>query len=125
MPSSGMGRIQALVFVGRTAFLKKHSAAVQDFMTDYLHGLQWLLNPTNRKAGVDLATKLTKRKRKDIDAFFLTRKDYYREPKGLPDLVTLQKNIDYLAANGWIPRTLDVKSLTDLSFVKEAQRRQR
>jgi len=124
-PSAGMGRIQALFFAARTEFLKEHRDAVQDFFTDHLRGLRWLLAPANRAAAVDLAAKVTKQNREVIDSFFLTRKDYYRDPEGRPDLEALQRNLDYLAAKGFIARKLEVDPSVDLSFLDEAKRRLR
>lgn len=124
-PSAGMDRIQALFFVARTEFLKEHRAAVQDFFTDYLRGLRWLLNPANRTAAVDLAVGLTKQKREVVDAFFLSPRDYFRDPDGRPDVESLQRNLDYLAAKGFIPRKLDVAPYMDLSFLDEARQRLR
>ncbi len=95
-PSAAMGRIQALFFAGRTEFLKEHHAAVQDFFTDYLRGLRWLLNPASRPAAVDLAAKITKQDRSVIDAYFLSPTDYFRDPEGRPDVEALQRNLDYL-----------------------------
>ncbi len=125
LPSEGMGRIQALFLAARTDFLKEHRAAVQDFITDYVRGLRWMLTPANRAAGVDLAVKVTKQQREAIDSFFLTRLDYYRDPEGRPDLEALQRNLDYLARKGYIPERLEVAPYADLSFLEEARRRLR
>jgi NitT/TauT family transport system substrate-binding protein len=83
-PSAAMGRIQALFFAARTEFLKKHPAAAQDFLTDYLRGLRWLLNAANRPAAVDLTAKITKQDGGVIDAYFLTPTDYFRDPEAAP-----------------------------------------
>ena len=122
-PSAGLGRIQGLFFAARAEFLKEHRAAAQDFFTDYLHGLRWLLNQANRPAAVTLAANLTKSNRETIDSYFLTPKDYFRDPEGRPDVDALQRNLDYLAAKNFIPRKLDVAPYMDLSFLDEAKRR--
>ena len=124
-PSAGLGRIQGLFFAARTEFLKENRAAVQDFFTDYLRGLRWLLNPANRPAAVTLAANLTRQNRDIIDSFFLTAKDYFRNPEGRPDMEALQRNLDYLAGRGFIPRKLEVAPYADLSFLGEATRRLR
>jgi len=125
-PSAGLGRIQALFFAARTDFLKEHRGAAQDFFTDYLRGLRWLLDPANRSAAVDTAAKVTMQKREVIDAFFLTPSgDFYRDPEGRLNMEALQRNVDYLSAKGFISGKLDVARYVDLSFLEEAQRRLR
>ncbi len=124
-PSIAMGRIQALFFAGRTEFLKEHHTAVQDFFTDYLRGLRWLLNPANRPAAVDLAANLTKQDRSVIDSYFLNPTDYFRDPEGRPDVASLQRNLDYLADKGFIPKKLEVAPYVDMSYLDEARQRLR
>ena len=124
-PSAAMGRIQALFFAARTEFLREHRDAAQDFFTDYLRGLRWLLNPANRPAAVDLAAKITKQDRSVIDSYFPSATDYFRDPEGRPDLESLQRNLDYLGAKGFIPRRLEVAPYVDLSYLDEARRRLR
>ncbi len=124
--SAGLGRIQALFFAARTDFLREQQPALQDFFTDYLRGLRWLLDPGNRAKAVDLAAAVSKQKREMVDAFFLTpAQDYFRDPNGRPDLEALQRNLDYLTARGFIPAKLDVVPYADFSFLEEAQRRLR
>jgi len=124
-PSVAMGRIQALFFAARSDFLKEHHAAAQDFFTDYLRGLRWLLNPANRPAAVDLAAKITKQERGVIDAYFLNPNDYFRDPEGRPDVESLQRNLDYLAGKGFTPKRLEVAPYLDMSYLDEARRRLR
>ena len=56
-------------------------------------------------------------------AWVNTKDDEYRDPWAVPDLEIMQKNIDELAREKFLPGTVKVAENSDLSFVKEARRR--
>ncbi len=115
-----MGPTQMTFFVARAPFLKEHRAAVVDFMEDELNALHWYLDPANREKAVAILAQFTKRPPQLLDGWVFTKKDYYRDPDGLPDLDTLQHNIDTQLQLGLIKDKIDVKQYVDLSIVKEA-----
>ena len=49
-----------------------------------------------------------------------TKRDYYRDPNGLPDLETLQSNLDTEHDLGVLKVNLNVKGYADLSVIQEA-----
>jgi NitT/TauT family transport system substrate-binding protein len=55
--------------------------------------------------------------------WLFTKKDYYRDPNGLPDLGALQSNIDQQRDQGFLKTKIDVKAYVDLSLVQEAAKR--
>lgn len=57
--------------------------------------------------------------------WLFTSRDYYRDPKLMPDLNALQRNVDLTAEMGFIRSSIDVKQHSDLSLVGEAARRLR
>jgi NitT/TauT family transport system substrate-binding protein len=121
--AQAIGRSQMILRVARAGFLKAHHEAMLDFMEDYLHALHWLQDPANHDAVVALLAKVTKRPAAQYQSWAFTKKDYYRNPNGLPDLAALQRNVDLQKQLGFIHRTIDVKRYADLSLVKEAARR--
>lgn len=118
-----VGRTQMIFQVAREGFLQKHHAAIVDFLEDYLHALHWLTDPAHHDEAVKLVTAMTKQPAAMYQGWLFTRRDYYRNPEGLPDLKALQANVDLEKKLGFIRSPLDVKSYADLSLVKEAARR--
>jgi NitT/TauT family transport system substrate-binding protein len=118
-----IGRSQMIVRVARELFLKAHHAEMVDFMEDYLHTLQYLLDPAHHAEAVALLAQVTKQKPALFEGWAFTDKDYYRDPKGLADLDALQANIDLQHQLGFLRNSLDVKKHADTSFGDEAGRR--
>ena len=54
---------------------------------------------------------------------YVKGEDYYKDPRGLPDLDALQANINTMRELGFTKETLDVKQYADLSLVREAAAR--
>lgn len=122
-PGTGMGRVQALMNVARTEFLKKNKAAVQDFFDDYLRVWKWLLDPKNREAALDLTAKVTKRARSGYARYaFQPKTDYFHDPDCMVDVKALQSNIDTMTKLGYLKRKLDVKPYVDMSYMERAKK---
>lgn len=115
-----MGRSQMIVRVARAGFLDKHRAVMVDFLEDYLHALRYLLDPAHHDEAVKLATEATRQKPELYQNWFYTKRDYYRDPNGVPDLTALQQNIEMQKQLGFLRKSVDVPKHTDLSLVKEA-----
>lgn len=118
-----VGRTQFILWVAREGFLKKNHAAMVDFMEDILRVERWYLDPKNHKVAVEIAAKVTKRPAASFEGWVFTKKDYYRDPDGKPDLKALQANIDIQKELGFIKSGLDVRKYADLSIVEEAVKR--
>ncbi len=118
-----MGRSQMIIRVARAGFLAKHRAVMVDFMEDYLHTLRYLLDPAHHDEAVKLVTEATKQDPAMYRNWVFTKKDYYRDPNGIPDLAALQQNIDLQHKLGFLRTRVDVSKHADLSIVKEAASR--
>jgi hypothetical protein len=92
-------------------------------LEDYLHTLQYLLDPAHHAEAVSLLTQVTKQKPELFDNWAFTSKDYFRDPKGLPDLAALQANIDLQHRLSFLRSSLEVKKYADNSIAEEAARR--
>jgi len=118
-----MGPTQLVFLAGRTEFLTAHPQAVQDFFDDFLRFWQWMLDPANRDAAVQLAAAFTKRPVEAFADWLLTPHDYYRDPDGLVDAAMLQRNVDVLHETGFIKQRLDIHQYLDLSYMRQAKQR--
>ena len=121
----GLGTTQMIVLAARRPFLEKNRAAVQDFFEDMVRSLYWYLDPANRKEAIATVADFTKQPPERFETYLFTKRDYYRDPDGRPNLDAFQRNIDAQKALGFLPDSLDVKKYSDLSFVEEAARRLR
>jgi sulfonate transport system substrate-binding protein len=118
-----VGRTQMIMQVARAGFLARHRAAVIDFLEDYLTTLRYLTDPAHHDAVVRLVTRVTRQPAALYQGWIFTRRDYYRDPDGLPDLSALQANVDLEHRLGFLRAALDVKKYADLDLVRTAARR--
>jgi NitT/TauT family transport system substrate-binding protein len=121
--ADAIGRSQMIVRVARTGFLKSHRAVMLDFLEDYLHALRYLLDPTHHTEVVALLAQVTKRPPQMYQSWAFTKKDYYRDPDGLPNIKALQANIEVQRKSGFLRSPIEIENYVDLSLVKEAARR--
>jgi NitT/TauT family transport system substrate-binding protein len=117
-----VGVTQFSVWVARKDFIEKNRAAMLDFMEDSLRIVHWYLDPANHKEVMEICAKITKQPAERFDWVF-TKKDNYRDPNMLPDLKTLQANVDTVKDLGFVNDRLDVAKHADLSLVQEAAKR--
>ncbi|HEX6443257.1 MAG TPA: ABC transporter substrate-binding protein [Stellaceae bacterium] len=117
------GRSQMIVRVARAGFLKDHRGAMVDFMEDYLRALHWLYDPAHHDEAVALLAEVSKSKPELFQRWAFTKEDYYRDPKALPDLEALQKNIDLQRELGFLRASVEVNKYADLSVVQESAKR--
>lgn len=118
-----MGLTQFVFMVGRQDFLTQRRAVVVDFFEDFLRFWRWALDPANRKEMIKLTAAYTKIPEKVWDPWFLTNKDYYRDPRGEVDVEALQANWDLVNKLGLIKHNRRAADTVDLSYLREAQKR--
>lgn len=119
----GMGSSQMIVLVARASFLREHRAALDDFFEDMVRGIHWMYEPANRAEAIAFSAKIAKIPAAQLEPFFLTNKDSYRDLDGMPDLDALQRNIEAQVKFGFLKESFDVKRYADLSFIQRAARR--
>jgi sulfonate transport system substrate-binding protein len=117
-----MGPTEKIFWVARKDFLANNRAAMIDFMTDFMRAQRWFLDPANRPAALQIVTAFTKAAPALYD-YIWTQRDYFRDPRGMPNLDALQHSIDVQVELGILKAPLDVKAYSDLSLVKEAAAR--
>jgi sulfonate transport system substrate-binding protein len=117
-----VGVTQFSMWVARKGFIEKNRAAMVDFMEDSLRIVHWYLDPKNHDEVMEIAAKITKQPPERFGWLF-TNKDNYRDPDMLPDLRTLQGNVDTVRDLGFIKETVDISKHADLSLIREAAKR--
>ncbi len=122
-----MGITQLGMWVAREGFIKKNRAAMLDFMEDALRAERWYLDPAHHEESVKIAVAVSKIPAPVWDSWLFKkdgmRGDYYRNPKGEPDIASLQKAIDLQVKYGYLKQSIDVKKYVDLSLVEDAAKR--
>ncbi len=119
-----VGETQMIIWAARTPFLEKNRAAVEDFMQDAIAAMAWFRDPAHHKETVAMVSKFTKIPPTVFDSWlFVKGKDYYRNPKLIPNLKSLQSNVDLQVKLGFLKEPLDVHKYSDLSYVEAAGKR--
>jgi len=120
--NDALGISQFSMWVARKSFIEKNRAALTDFMEDTLRIVHWYLDPANHKEAMEICARITKQPAERFDWVF-TNKDNYRDPRMLPNMAALQRNIDLTRDLGFIKTSFDVKKYVELSVVQAAEKR--
>jgi len=120
--TEGLGASQFVFWTARQSFIDKNRAALVDCMEDTILIVRWYLDPKNHDEVAKIASDLLKIP-PDRFGWLFTKKDYYRDPNMMPDLVALQRNVDTAVDLGIIKERIDVKKYSDLSIIEEAVKR--
>lgn len=118
-----VGRTQMILWVAHAGWIKTNRAALVDFMEDCERVFHWYLDPKNHDAAVAIAADVSKRPAPSFAGWLFTKKDYYRNPNGLPDLKALQANVELQKKLGFIKTDIEVAKYADLSIAHEAAKR--
>ncbi len=117
-----MGPTEKIFWAAKKDFLAANRVAMIDFMVDFMRAQRWFLDPANRPAALQIVTAFTKASPALYD-YIWTQRDYFRDPRGMPNLDALQHSIDVQVELGILKAPLDVKAYSDLSLVTEATAR--
>jgi len=120
----GMGFWQVLFLVGRTEFLKKYPEVTKDFLQDSLIGLRFIMDPKNRSGLLEWLAKWSK---KPVSVFedwaFIDGKESYRDPDGVPNIESMQQDVDRMVEWKFLPKRIEIKQYVDLGYLNEARKR--
>lgn len=121
------GPTQMTLLVVREGFLKKNRAAMVDFMEDAIRSVRWYIDPKNHDEVVQIAARVSKRPAASFDKWLFRKAgqdgDYYHDENILPDLKTLQANIDLQHKLGLVKASLNVAQHSDLTIIRDAASR--
>ena len=98
-------------------FLKAHPEAVTAFLADYVDGLHWYYDPSNRSKAIDLVAGFTKSPKEVLDSYFATGRDYYRDPNACISADVIQKPIDAMVGENLIPARVEVARYIDTGYL--------
>jgi sulfonate transport system substrate-binding protein len=115
-----LGPHAVTIKVVNTAFAQVNRDAVRGFLADYITGLKWFYTPANRERALDITAEFTKQPKAALDGYFLTPRDYYRDPNGCLTAAAVQAPIDAMKREGLLDGTVDVRQHLDLSFLPNA-----
>lgn len=118
-----IGQTQMIIHNARADFIKKHHAAVVDMLEDLLRVQHYLMDPQHHEEAVKIVAEATKQPPARFDKWLFTKDDYYRNPKGLPNLAALQENFRIQRELGYLKIDIDAKAYTDLGPVEAAAKR--
>ncbi len=118
-----LGPTAQVIWVAREEFLKKNRAALIDFMADALRVRRFFIDPRNHDEVVDIAARVTKQPREQLDTWLFGKDDFYRAPDGVLDIAILQDNIDKMVSLGFLKSGIDAKKFQDFSIIKESAAR--
>jgi NitT/TauT family transport system substrate-binding protein len=121
--NQAVGRTQMIMRVVREPFIKAHRAVLVDFMEDYLRFLRYVSDPAHHDEAVKLIADVTKQNPALYAGWAFTKRDYFRDPNGMPDLAALQANVALQHDLGFLKTVPDVKQFADLSITQEAAKR--
>ncbi|MCP3473317.1 ABC transporter substrate-binding protein [Bradyrhizobium sp. CCGUVB1N3] len=108
----------AVIFQAATNdYLKAQPGAVRAWLADYVDALKWLYDPANRKKAIEVTAALSKSPPEVIDSFFLTEKDYYRDPNACLSPALFQGPLDAMAREGLIATSIDAAKVIDRSYL--------
>ncbi|HEY1505023.1 MAG TPA: ABC transporter substrate-binding protein, partial [Stellaceae bacterium] len=117
------GPTETSVFVGRKPFLTANHAAVVDFFEDMLRAVRWYTDPANRNEAIKIIADFSKLPPERFSGWIFTKQEQYRDPNGIPDLVSLQRVFGVEKDAGLLKRDLVAGDYADLSYIKEAATR--
>jgi sulfonate transport system substrate-binding protein len=118
-----LGETQMILWAARAGWIAKNRPALVDFFEDVIRERAFLTDPANHKEAVEIAARVAKEPPAAFDSWLFTKKDYYRDPRDLPNLDALQRNMKVQTDLGYTKATPDAHKYADLSLVKEAYAR--
>lgn len=98
-------------------FLKAHTAAVKAFLADYVTGLHWFYDPAHRAKAIEITAEFTKSSAAVLDSYFMTAKDYYRDPNACISAPIIQTPIDAMVQQGLLKSSVKVADYINTSYL--------
>jgi sulfonate transport system substrate-binding protein len=103
--------------VATNDILKGSPDAVKAYLADYVDAIHWLYAPENRKKAVEFTAELVKSPPEVVDAYFLTSKDYYRDPNACVTPALVQTLADAMTKDGLLPHAINMADYIDPSYL--------
>jgi sulfonate transport system substrate-binding protein len=114
------GPYSVIFQVATNDYLKSQPAAVKAWLADYVDGIKWLYDPANRKKAVEVTAELSKSPLEVVEAYFVTNKDYFRDPNACISVDLFQPPIDAMVKEGLLTTSIDASKVIDTSYLPNA-----
>ncbi len=112
-----LGPSSVVFQVAADRFIREQPDALRGFLDDFVQGLAWYYDPANREKALDLVAGFTKSPRDVLDSYFITSRDYYRDPNGCLSVDAVQKPIDAMVEYKLVDRPVDAAKYMKLQFL--------
>jgi NitT/TauT family transport system substrate-binding protein len=103
--------------VATDKFIREKPEVLRAFLDDFVQGLAWYYNPANREKALDLVAAFTKGSRDVLATYFITPRDYYRDPNGCVSVAAVQKPIDAMVAYKLIDKPVEAAKYMKLQYL--------
>jgi len=103
--------------VATDKFIREQPDALRAFLDDFVQGLAWYYNPANREKALDLVAGFTKSPREVLASYFITPRDYYRDPNGCVGVAAVQKPIDAMVEYNLINKPVDAAKYVKMQYL--------
>jgi NitT/TauT family transport system substrate-binding protein len=103
--------------VATNEILKRSPDAVKAYLADYVEALHWLYAPENRKKAIEVTAELSKSPYEVVDSYFMTERDYFRDPNSCVSANLVQTLADAMFNDGLLPQTVDMSQFVDTSYL--------
>jgi ABC-type nitrate/sulfonate/bicarbonate transport system substrate-binding protein len=103
----------------RRDFIEENPDVMKKFVEDWATVTNWVRDPANRDAVIDVTSKVMQIPREVLDTYLLTEQDYLRPENGAIDLEALQKEWDFFREAGGIKENLKVDDFVMEDYLPE------
>jgi NitT/TauT family transport system substrate-binding protein len=117
------GTTQVGMWCMRADTIAANRPAVVDLFADFMGAVRWFMAAENREAALDIAQAVTKQSRGSL-AHVFTGRDLYHSPDLMPNVPSVQKDIDEAVEMKVLPARVETApKYVDLSMIEEAKKR--
>jgi sulfonate transport system substrate-binding protein len=112
-----LGPSSVVFQVATDPFIRNQPDALRAFLADFVAGLAWYYDPKNRDKAIELAADFTKSPKDILASYFITSRDYYRDPNGCVSATVVQKPIDAMLEYQLISQPVDAAKYLKLQYL--------
>jgi sulfonate transport system substrate-binding protein len=117
------GTTQVGMWCMRADTIAANRPVLVDFFADFMRAVRWFMASENRAAALDIATAVTKQSRGSL-AYVFTGRDLYHSPDLLPNVPSVQKDIDEAVEMKVLPARVEAApKYVDLTMIEDAKGR--
>src|SRR5882724_6190189 len=112
-----LGPSSVVFQVATNKFIREQPDVLRAFLEDFVQGLGWYYDPTNREKALELVAGFIKSPKEVLASYFITPRDYYRDRDGCVAVSAVQKPIDAMVEYKLIDRPVDAAKYLKLQYL--------